>query len=64
MSDPQPNTLSDKDAAKLMNGVCPSCPDGNGEVYSGYGLAGGGMGPYWGCDTCGLFHKVEDTQAQ
>lgn len=33
------------------NGICPEHPDVEPEV--GYGLAGGGMGPYHYCPECG-----------
>ena len=37
---------------------CPKC--GNKTVTQGYGLAGGGIGTYWGCDSCDYFEKQHD----
>lgn len=39
---------------------CPKC--GNKTVMTGYGLAGGGMGTYWYCETegCDYFEKQQD----
>ena len=37
---------------------CPMC--GGDGFYRGYGLAGGGMGVYEGCDDCGWFEKTQD----
>jgi hypothetical protein len=41
---------------------CPAC--GNHTLYHGYGLAGGGMGPYTYCTTdgCGEFDKMQDPE--
>lgn len=36
---------------------CPWC---GGDIHQGYGLAGGGMGPYWYCGNCDFFHKVPE----
>lgn len=39
---------------------CPHC--GNKTVMTGYGLAGGGIGTYWSCETsgCDYFEKSQD----
>lgn len=34
---------------------CPKC--GSLDLYSGFGLAGGGYGSYVACDGCEYFHK-------
>jgi len=36
--------------------TCPKC---GGEITFGFGLAGGGYGPYWLCLVCDWFHKEE-----
>jgi hypothetical protein len=40
----------------------PKCPKCGGEMLFGYGLAGGGIGPYRYCDTydCDFFDKTQD----
>lgn len=38
--------------------TCPKC--GAKEVSMGYGLAGGGIGPYEACDACDWFAKRQD----
>lgn len=42
------------------DGSCPKC--GSHDIGSGYGLAGGGCGPYWFCneDACTWFYKEDD----
>ena len=37
---------------------CPKC---GGEITFGFGLAGGGYGPYWLCltDDCDFFEKTQ-----
>lgn len=42
-----------------MNNRCPRC---GGELIYGYGLAGGGMGPYEICENeeCTHFEKTQD----
>lgn len=42
------------------NEPCPHCPFGY--LHYGYGLAGGGIGPYTYCDTCEYFDKVQDPE--
>lgn len=39
--------------------ICPTC---GGELYSGYGLAGGGIGVYTSClnDDCDYLDKTQD----
>lgn len=41
---------------------CPKC--GAGDVEHGYGLWGGGIGPYWFCiaDECDWFRKEQDEE--
>lgn len=41
--------------------ICEKC---NKEMQSGYGLAGGGIGVYFYCDTegCDTFHKFQDPE--
>lgn len=51
---PHPTELSDDGTH------CPKC--GAESVYQGYGLAGGGMGLYEGCDDCGWFAKRLDSE--
>lgn len=34
------------------------CPECGGELFYGYGLAGGGMGGYVSCDGCDALWKV------
>lgn len=43
--------------------TCPKC--GNTELHHGYGLAGGGIGPYRTClnDDCDFFEKTEDASS-
>lgn len=40
---------------------CPKC---GGELYHGYGLAGGGIGAYTTClnDKCDHFEKTQDAE--
>jgi hypothetical protein len=40
---------------------CPKCKQ---PVVMGYGLAGGGIGPYWACETdeCDFFYKKQDSE--
>jgi hypothetical protein len=40
--------------------LCPKC--GGSEIHHGYGLAGGGIGPYRTClnDNCDFFEKTLD----
>lgn len=46
---------------EIKTDTCPQCGD---EVAGGYGLAGGGMGPYVFClnDDCDYFVKQEETR--
>jgi hypothetical protein len=37
---------------------CPRC--GSHNTYAGYGLMGGGIGAYRGCDACDWFEKTPD----
>jgi hypothetical protein len=41
------------------DGRCPKC---GGELFQGYGLMGGGVGTYEGCeeDDCDYFRKEQD----
>jgi len=39
-------------------GFCPQC--GSNQLWEGYGLAGGGLGVYGGCDHCDWFWKQQD----
>jgi len=48
----------DEEAFPYTTDPCPKC--GKKTVMAGYGLAGGGMGTYWGCDSCDYFHKEQD----
>lgn len=43
----------------MSNGPCPKC---GAELEMGYGLAGGGMGPYVFCsnEDCDYFVKFQD----
>jgi len=36
------------------------CPECGGEITPGYGLAGGGMGPYQLCLDCGWIEKEQE----
>jgi uncharacterized protein (DUF983 family) len=38
------------------SGVCPRCS--STKLYQGFGLAGGGYGPYVDCGRCGWFAKL------
>lgn len=44
----------------------PKCPKCGAILYYAYGMAGGGMGPYWYCDgpeegqDCDYFRKEQD----
>lgn len=44
-------------------GKCPKC---GGEILFGYGLAGGGIGPYRYCDgdNCDYFEKTQDAEGE
>lgn len=42
--------------------LCPDC--GAFVVEEGYGLAGGGVGTYWACDSCDYFMKRQDPDAE
>lgn len=42
-------------------GPCPKCGSKTG-FFQGYGLMGGGCGPYEGCDDCDYWHKTEDEE--
>jgi len=37
---------------------CPQCE--KGRIETGFGLAGGGYGPYQYCDTCDFFVKFQE----
>ena len=43
----------------MSAGLCPKC---NSELEMGYGLAGGGIGPYVYCsnEQCDYFEKFQD----
>ncbi len=41
---------------------CPKC--GSDETALGYGLAGGGMGPYATCERCGWMGKEQDDEGE
>ena len=51
---------STPDEERFPYSECPKC--GNKTVMTGYGLAGGGMGTYWSCETedCDYFLKEQD----
>jgi hypothetical protein len=38
---------------------CPKC---GRECQPGYGLAGGGIGPYWYCEEHGIIDKMHDPE--
>jgi hypothetical protein len=54
-SAPAPAPSSDSD------GPCPKCGSETG-FYVGYGLCGGGIGVYEGCDDCKYFSKTQDEE--
>ena len=39
--------------------ACPTC---RGPIYVSYGLAGGGIGTYLYCDSCGIIDKFPDPE--
>jgi len=41
---------------------CHNC--GAGEFYAGFGLAGGGFGPYWICAKCEAMHKAPEPKEE
>ena len=44
--------------------MCPECGE-HSDVLSGYGLVGGGIGPYTTCGRCGiLVSKSQDPEAK
>jgi hypothetical protein len=46
---------------RLVRQQCPQC---GADLVMGYGLAGGGIGPYLYCDDCGeYFDKFQDPDA-
>jgi len=53
-------TPPEKDPPKFDGVRCPKCQQ---PVVMGYGLMGGGIGPYWVCDTdgCDFFYKKQDS---
>lgn len=44
----------DAETREPVDGRCPLC---TGVLEIGFGLAGGGYGPYWGCVDCDYFFK-------
>lgn len=42
----------------VTGGNCPKCKE---PLYTGYGMAGGGLGIYEWCVFCGVISKVEDS---
>jgi hypothetical protein len=46
--------------SKKQPAKCPKC---GGDVQGGFGLAGGGYGPYWYCenDDCDYFDKIQSS---
>lgn len=53
--DPHPAVEAEK--RQPVNGN--KCPDCGSELEAGFGLMGGGYGPYWGCDVCPYFYKEQ-----
>jgi hypothetical protein len=51
--------VNDDDECDMRTG--PPCPICGARTYQGYGLMGGGIGPYVACD-CGYFHKEQDEE--
>jgi hypothetical protein len=52
--------LEEENLGIFTSGKCPKC---GGPVYVGFGLAGGGYGPYQLClneDDCDYFHKEQE----
>lgn len=43
----------------MTAGPCPVC---GAETDMGYGLAGGGIGPYVYCNSCDYFQKFQDLE--
>jgi hypothetical protein len=56
MAHPHPNVVAEK-RKPTPEGNCPECGD---KVIDGFGLMGGGYGPYWTCDNpkCSYLYKV------
>lgn len=54
-----PDDGADEFVPMVYLGACPKC---GAELLGGYGLAGGGMGPYKLCasDACDYFEKKQD----
>lgn len=54
--DPHPEVAAEK--RKPVDNKCPEC---GYELIEGFGLMGGGYGPYWACDrdTCSYFYKEQ-----
>lgn len=49
----------DKDIPEVQPTVCPKCTGSNFDM--GFGLAGGGFGPYTYCVDCGaVVHKTQE----
>ena len=48
------------------NGEPEACPKCGEPLICGYGLMGGGMGPYTLCenDECDYFHKTQDPEEE
>lgn len=56
----------EKQKDEPLPNICPKC---GSETMFGYGLAGGGMGPYVMCDgpdegTCDFFMKKQDKDGE
>lgn len=43
-----------------------NCPKCKAPIQTGYGLAGGGIGVYFYCETegCDFFHKIQDEEEE
>ena len=52
--DPLPEVAAEK--RKPVDNKCPNC---SAELVEGFGLMGGGFGPYWACDACPYFYKEQ-----
>lgn len=44
----------------IARDLCPKCSQA--PLYRAYGLMGGGIGGYEGCDACGYFRKEQDRE--
>jgi hypothetical protein len=56
MAQPHPEVAAEK--RQPVDNKCPNC---GAELAQGFGLMGGGYGPYWGCeaDNCNYFYKEQ-----